>query len=182
MSCIMHQCTFAFFVTKHFYYSNLIWVCDLSVLGDSPCFGPAIWELPSDFQTKSYFAFLQRLPSLEVFCREGCSWRSWRFRGVAPLLQSLLNKAASLRACGFVEGRIQQGYFSCVICEIFESIFFDEHLATTASDSLNFDIQSNLHITNTFGTKHGRYRQVAVIQKHCTVPSQLSNNPLIKWQ
>ena len=57
-----------------------------------------------------------------------------------PVLQSVFNKAASLRACGFVEGRLQHGCFSSVICEIFESTFFDEHLATTASDSLNFDI------------------------------------------
>ena len=140
MSCIMHQCTFAFFVTKHFYYSNLIWVCDLSVLGDSPCFGPAIWELPSDFQTKSYFTFLQRLPSLEVFCKEGCSWRFCGFCGEVLVLRSLFNKAASLRACGFVEWRLQHWGFSSVICEIFESTFFNEYLARAASDSLNFDI------------------------------------------
>ena len=57
-----------------------------------------------------------------------------------PVLQSVFNKAASLRACGFVEGRLQHGCFSCVICEIFESTFFDEHLTMTASDSLNSDI------------------------------------------
>ena len=58
----------------------------------------------------------------------------------APVLQFLFNKDAGLRACGFVEGRLWHGCFSCVICEIFESIFFDKHLATTASDSLNFGI------------------------------------------
>ena len=52
----------------------------------------------------------------------------------------LFNKAATLRACGFVEGRHQHGCFSSAICEIFESAFFDEHLATTASDSLTFDM------------------------------------------
>ena len=56
------------------------------------------------------------------------------------MLRSLFNKAATLRACGFVEGRHQHGCFSSAICEIFESAFFDEHLATTASDSLTFDM------------------------------------------
>ena len=62
------------------------------------------------------------------------------FVGRVPMLRSLFNKAASLRACGFVEGRLQHGCFSSVVCETFESTFFDEHLATTASNSLNFDI------------------------------------------
>ena len=52
--------------------------------------------------------------------------------GEGVVLQNLFNKDTVLRACGFVEGRIQHGCCSCVICEIFESSFFDEHLATTA--------------------------------------------------
>ena len=58
----------------------------------------------------------------------------------ALVSQSLFYKAAGLRACGFVEGRLWHRYFSCVICEAFESTFSDEHLATTAFNSLNFDI------------------------------------------
>ena len=61
---------------------------------------------------------------------------SWGGVGVAVFF----NKAASLKACGFVEGRLQHGCFSSVIFEIFESTFLDEHLARAASDSLNFDI------------------------------------------
>ena len=60
--------------------------------------------------------------------------------GGALVLQFLFNKDAGPRACGFVERRLQHGSFSCVIREVFESTFFDEHLATTTSDSLNFDI------------------------------------------
>ena len=58
----------------------------------------------------------------------------------APVLQSLFNKAAGLKVCGFAERRLQYVCFSCVTCEIFESTFFDEPLATIASDFLNFDI------------------------------------------
>ena len=141
MSCIMHQCTFTFFVTNIFHYFNLIWVCDLSVQGNSPCFGPLLYgNCPLSFKLKSYFAFLQKLPLSEVFCKEGCSQRFCRFHERLPVLQSLFNKAMDLRACGFIEGRLQHGYFSCVSCEIFESTFFDEHLPMTASDSLNFDM------------------------------------------
>ena len=71
---------------------------------------------------------------MEVFCKEGCSWRFCGFCGQVPVLRSLFNKAANLSACGFVEGRLQHGCFSSVTCEIFESIFFDE--ARAASDSL----------------------------------------------
>ena len=46
---IMHWCAFTFFVTKSFYYISLIWVCDLSVQGNPPCFGPGICRFPSDF-------------------------------------------------------------------------------------------------------------------------------------
>ena len=76
----------------------------------------------------------------KLFCKKGCSWRFHKFCRRVPVLQSLLNKSMGLRACGFIEGRLQHGCFCCVICKIFESTYFDEHLPTTASDSLNFDI------------------------------------------
>ena len=44
MSCIKYLCTFGSFITKSFYYLNLIWCCDLLVMGNSPCFCPLIWE------------------------------------------------------------------------------------------------------------------------------------------
>ena len=63
-----------------------------------------------------------------------------RGKGGGGVLRFLFNKVASLRTCGFVDGILQHWCFSSVICEIFESTFFDKHLATTAPDSLNFDI------------------------------------------
>ena len=57
-----------------------------------------------------------------------------------PVLQSPFNKAMGLRACSFIVGKVQHECFFCVICEIFESTFFDKHLPTKASDSLHFDI------------------------------------------
>ena len=70
-----------------------------------------------------------------LFFLGGMGGRRW-----ALVLQSFFNKAPDMRACSFVEGRLPHGHFSCVIYEIFETTFFDEHLITTASDSLNFDI------------------------------------------
>ena len=79
-----------------------------------------------------------------MFCREvlrvSCRGGEGRGEGREGVLRFLFNKVASLRTCGFVDGRLQYGCFSSVICEIFESTFFDKHLATTAADSLNFDI------------------------------------------
>ena len=56
------------------------------------------------------------------------------------MLQSLFNKATGLKACDLVQGRFQSQYFSCVICEVFESVPFQEHLPTAASGAPNFDI------------------------------------------
>ena len=95
---------------------------------------------PLTFKLRSYFAFLQKLPSLEVFSKEGYSWRFHGFRRRVPVLQSLFNKTTELRACGFKERRLQSGYFSCVIRETFVSTYFDEHLPTIPFNSLNFDI------------------------------------------
>ena len=94
-----------------------------SVQGNSSCLGPAIWELSCDFWTKSYFNFLQRLPSMEVYVKIGVPGGFAGFVGEVTVLWSLFNKAATLRACGFVDGRLQHGCFS-----------------GKASDSLNFDI------------------------------------------
>ena len=79
---------------------------------------------------------------MEVFCREvlRVSCRGGTAGGRGDVLRFLFNKVASLRTCGFVDGRLQHWCFSSVICEIFESTFFDKHLATTAPDSLNFGI------------------------------------------
>ena len=92
---------------------------------------------PLTFQLRSYFVFLQELPSFEVFCKKGCSWRFPGLHLRALLFQSLFNKATCQRACGFIEGRLQRECLSCTICEIFESTYIKEHLPTTASVSLN---------------------------------------------
>ena len=70
------------------------------------------------FKLKSYFAFLQKLLSLDVFCKDEFSWRFRRFCRTKPVFQSFYNEIMGLRVFGFI----------------------DEHLPMTASNSLNFDI------------------------------------------
>ena len=94
---------------------------------------------PLTFKLRSYFVFLQELPSFEVFCKKGCSWRFPGLHRRVLLFQSLFNKATCHRACGFIEGRLQRECLSCTIWEIFESTYIMKHLPTTASVSLNLD-------------------------------------------
>ena len=72
MSCNMHQCFFAFFNTKSFYYFNLIWFCNLFVQGSSLAL--LYGNCPLNFKLWSYFTFFQKMAS-KVFRKKGCSWR-----------------------------------------------------------------------------------------------------------
>ena len=49
------------------------------------------------------------------------------FTETAPLLESLFNKVAGLRACG-TETETQKQVFSCEYCEMSKNSFFMEHL------------------------------------------------------
>ena len=67
---------------------------------------------PLSFKLRSFFAFPQKLLSSQVLCKKRRSWRFRGFRVRATVLQSLFNKATSLRAYGFIEERLQRGCFS----------------------------------------------------------------------
>ena len=49
-----------------------------------------------------------------------------------PVLESLFNKVASLKAYNFIKKTPTQ-VLSCEICQIFRNTYFEEHLGTTAS-------------------------------------------------
>ena len=85
---------------------------------------------PLTSKLRSYFAFLQKLPSLKMFCKKECSWRFWH------------------QCCSFFF-RFQCRFFSCVICKIFEGTYFENicHLPMTASVSLNSTLLTYL-LTN----------------------------------
>ena len=131
--CLFHHKKFFIIWTWSKFVINQLWLIP-------PVLALLHGNCPLTFKLRSYFVFLQKLLSSGVSFKKGCSWRFHGFREGAAVLQSFFNKATGLRACGFIEGRLQRGDFSCVICEIFEGTYFDEHLLTTTSDSLNFDI------------------------------------------
>ena len=76
------------------------------------------------FKRKSYFVFLQKPLSSDVFCNAGCSWRFPGFCRTEPVFQSLFNQTTGLRVSSFI----------------------DEYLPMTASDSINFDILLGLFL------------------------------------
>ena len=53
--------SFCLFITKSYYYLNLIWVFDLSVQGNSTCLALMYTNCPLTFKLKSYFVFLWKL-------------------------------------------------------------------------------------------------------------------------
>ena len=52
-----------------------------------------------------------------------------------PVLESLFNKVAVLRACNVIK-KIRTQELSCKICEVFKNNYFEEHLWTTTVYSL----------------------------------------------
>ena len=57
-----------------------------------------------------------------------------KFHRKAPMLESLFNEIASLKACNFIKKKLQH-------CEIFKSTCSEEHLRTTASVYLKSKLQ-----------------------------------------
>ena len=51
---------------------------------------------------------------------------------MAPIMESLLNKVASLQACNFIKKRTPTQVFSCGVCKVFKNTYFEEYLRTTA--------------------------------------------------
>ena len=106
---------FAFFITKSFIstwsgfaiYSS--WQFPILALLYGNC--------PLTFKLRQYFAFLQKLPSLKVFCKMGCSLKFCRR---APVLQSLLNKGTGLRAC-ILRGDSSVGVFPVWFVKFFRA-------------------------------------------------------------
>ena len=58
----------------------------------------------------------------------------------SPVLGSLFNKVAGLKACNFIEETPTQVVF-CEYCEIFKNTYFEEHLQMAASEPLKIVIQ-----------------------------------------
>ena len=52
----------------------------------------------------------------------------------APVLESLFNKAAGIKACIFITKEIPAQVFPCEYQEIFKDTYFEAHLHTAASN------------------------------------------------
>ena len=65
--------------------------------------------------------------SLADVLQNRCLKNFANFHLKTPVLESLCNKVAGLRACNFIKKRLQR-MFSCEICEIFKNTYFEKHL------------------------------------------------------
>ena len=85
------------------------------------------WQNPQITAAVHYF---QKQPP-EVLCKKMCSLKVRKYLRKIPVLESVFNEVTKK------ETPTQK--FSCEICEIFKSPYFEEHLPTTASiPSLQF--------------------------------------------
>ena len=77
-----------------------------------------LWNL-QNFQEHLFW----RIAANDCFCS---------FFLMAPIMESLLNKVASLQACNFIKKRTPTQVFSCGVCKVFKNTYFEEYLRTTA--------------------------------------------------
>ena len=71
-----------------------------------------------------------------------CSWMIDKIHWKKLLLESLFSKVAVLGTCNFIKEGSPTHVFSCEICKLFKSNYFEEHLWTSGS-KLYFKRNSN---------------------------------------
>ena len=123
---------------------------------------PQIYCTPSHTFFSQFFFFVAPLPlsyrhgkfctSSSVRSSETASRCSVKFRKFQ--LESLFNKVAGLKVCGFIKKRLQHRCFpmkfakflffkKIISYEILKNTYFEEHLQTTTSSSSSFKLDNN---------------------------------------
>ena len=86
-------------------------------------------------RTKVFPRFSEHTEAVAVkrCCAKKMFLKFHKFHKISPVLGSLFNKVAGLKACNFIKNRLPTQVFSCQICQIFKNTYLEEHLRTTAS-------------------------------------------------